>query len=354
MGIEFTGGTEIQVRYAEAPDVGAVRSALAAAGITGHVVTTIGDPAENELYIRLGARDAEADDPTERVLAILRGPGDGRADLNTTDEASLAALLGGAPGLSGEQAAGVAAAILAERRERAIFRSMDDLATIDGVPPAAVDVLRERATMGPLALRSQSYIGPAVGRELVRKAQLAIAGSLAGMLIYIGWRFQFQWGLAAVVAVIHDTLVTLGLFSLFRQEMSLPVVAAFLTLVGYSVNDTVVIFDRIREILRNRPSRDLPSTINEAVNATLSRTVITSFLTWVACLALLLFGGEPLRPFSFVLVVGVVVGSYSTIYVASPLLVLWQRWFARGKAEPSGGEATRQPERRARKVRTSG
>ena len=206
-----------------------------------------------------------------------------------------------------------------------------------------------------LTVRSQAYIGPAVGAELIQKAVWAILGSLAGMLVYIWIRFEFQWGLAAVVALVHDTVITLGLFSLFGYEMSLPVVAAFLTLIGYSVNDTVVIFDRIRE---NRNARggaigQLQSLINDSVNQTLSRTVLTSLLTWIACLSIFILGGPALRDFSFVLVVGIVVGSYSTIYIASPILVMWQDWLRRRKGAAAGAAAPEAPPKAstARKVR---
>ena len=356
LGIEFTGGTEIQVRYAERADVGAVRAQLAAAGMSSQVVTTIGDPAENEIYIRIGAGpagQAQTADPTTAALLALRGAVEGRADLNIEDEKRVATLLAGAPGLSAEQAGQIAERVLDARRERAIFRSLDELGTIEGMTPEVLAHLKREATVGPLALRSQSYIGPAVGRELVQKAVLAILGSLAGMLVYIWIRFQFQWGLAAVVALVHDTVITLGFVSLFDMEVSLPVVAAFLTLIGYSVNDTVVIFDRIRENLGGKRAEDLRPLINQSVNQTLSRTVITSGLTWLVVVSLLIFGGPPLRPFSFVLTIGIIVGSYSTIYVASPILVLWRSLLERRRGKDAGtpdGSAAR----RARKVRTSG
>ncbi len=192
--------------------------------------------------------------------------------------------------------------------------------------PRVVASLKGSQGEGAFEVRSQSYIGPTIGKELVRKAWGAVLGSLAGMLIYIWIRFEFQWGLAAVVALAHDTVITLGLFSLFGYEMSLPVVAAFLTLVGYSANDTVVIFDRIRENLRAKGGTvtSLSDLVNTSLNQTLSRTILTSFLTWIVCAFLFALGGPALRDFAFVLVVGIVVGSYSTIYIASPFLVLWQ------------------------------
>jgi len=266
-GIEFEGGAEVQLKYSAAPDVGAVRDALAKAGFAGSLVTTIGKLEEHELYVRVplvaGAKDQ---DLAPRVVASLKSS-------------------------QGESA---------------------------------------------FVVRSQSYVGPTIGKELVKKAWGAVLGSLAGMLIYIWIRFEFQWGLAAVVALAHDTVITLGLFSLFGYEMSLPVVAAFLTLVGYSANDTVVIFDRIRENLRAKGGTvtSLSDLINASLNQTLSRTVLTSLLTWIVCVFLFALGGPALRDFAFVLVVGIIVGSYSSIYIASPILVMWQGWIgARTKSK---------------------
>ena len=356
MGIEFTGGTEIQVRYAQRPDVAEVRAKLGAAGMPSQQVTTIGRPEDNEIYIRIGSGGTapEVTDPTAHALAALRGSIEGPPDLNIADVKQVAALVANAPGVTTEQAGQIAQGALAARRERAIFGSVDDLANIPGMTPQVVDYLKAHATVGPIALRSQSYIGPAVGRELVRNAVWAILGSLAGMLAYIWFRFEFEWGLAAVVALIHDTLMTLGFVSLFQLEVSLPVVAAFLTLIGYSVNDTVVIFDRIRENLGGQRTQDLRPLINQSVNQTLSRTVITSGLTWLVVVSLLIFGGPPLRPFSFVMTFGIIVGTYSTIYVASPILVLWRGLMARRRAAKDGARPTAPPERRSRKVRTSG
>jgi preprotein translocase subunit SecF len=200
--------------------------------------------------------------------------------------------------------------------------------------PRVVASLKAAQGGDAFEVRSQSYIGPTVGKELVKKALGAVLGSMAGMLVYIWVRFEFQWGLAAVIALVHDTIITLGLFSLFGYEMSLPVVAAFLTLVGYSVNDTVVIFDRIRENLRAKGGTvsSLPDLINTSMNQTLSRTILTSLLTWIVCAFLFALGGPALRDFSFVMVVGIVVGTYSSIYIASPFLVVWQEWLgARAK-----------------------
>jgi preprotein translocase subunit SecF len=354
LGIEFTGGTELQIKYAENPQVGRIRSALEGAGLAAQV-TTIGAPEEHEIYIRL-ARSDGADttaDLTGVVTELLRaGSGQaGRIDLNVADQATLRGELTRIPGLPSSQAAELAAAISARRKEMDIFRTIDDLAELPGMTPEVLAALGERTYAGPLAVRSQSYIGPAVGEELMNKAKLAITLSLIMMLVYIWIRFQLQWGFAAVLALAHDTLITLGLFSLFTKEMSLPVVAAFLTLVGYSVNDTVVVFDRIRENVRNRSAPTFEGTINLSINQTLGRTIITSGLTWVVVFGLYLFGGPALNSFAFVLSVGVIVGTYSSIYIASPILLLWG-----GVADRQAGAAEAKVSsvaRRAKKVRTS-
>jgi len=209
--------------------------------------------------------------------------------------------------------------------------------------PRVVASLKSAQGAEAFVVRSQSYIGPTVGKELVKKALGAVLGSMAGMLVYIWIRFEFQWGLAAVIALVHDTIITLGLFSLFGYEMSLPVVAAFLTLVGYSVNDTVVIFDRIRENLRAKGGTvaSLPELINTSMNQTLSRTILTSLLTWIVCAFLFALGGPALRDFSFVMVVGIVVGTYSSIYIASPFLVVWQEWLGARSKKKAALEAPR-------------
>jgi len=276
-GIDFTGGTEVQVQLGAAPDLGAVRAAIERAGLASPTVTTIGEAEDEELYVRVAASEsaaggvAEKDTPNRIVEAV-----------KTTIPAGTA-----------------------------------------------------------VTLRSQNYVGPSVAPELRQKAIWAVVLSILAMLAYIWFRFRFQWGLGAILALIHDVIFTLGLFCLSGLEFSLPVVASFLTLVGYSVNDTIVVFDRIREIQRARGAGNLPRSINEAINQTLSRTLITSFLTWLVCAALFFFGGEALRGFSFVLVIGIIVGTYSSIYIASPVIILWERVFRGGKPAAAAGERGR-------------
>ena len=175
---------------------------------------------------------------------------------------------------------------------------------------------------------STDIVGPTAGKQLTRQAGWAILWSLLGMLVYLWFRFEFIYGAAAVIAVFHDTLITVGFFSLFNIEITLTVIAAILTLVGYSMNDTIVVFDRIRENLPLMRRSTLSEIVNKSINQTLSRTILTSGLTFLTVLSLFLFGGEVLHGFSFALVVGILIGTYSSIAVAAPMLVAYQDWRA--------------------------
>ena len=192
--------------------------------------------------------------------------------------------------------------------------------------------LKQDTYVSGFTIRNVEIVGPQVGSQLRKQAVLAALYSLVGMLVYLWFRFEFIYGAAAVVAVFHDTLITVGFFSLFNKEITLTVIAAILTLIGYSMNDTIVVFDRIRENLRLSRRESLKDVVNRSINQTLSRTVLTSGLTFLTVMSLYLFGGEVLRGFSFALVVGILIGTYSSIAVAAPMLVAYQDWRAsRGK-----------------------
>jgi len=169
-------------------------------------------------------------------------------------------------------------------------------------------------------VRLQEEIGPKIGEELKGKAILAIFWALLGIILYIWWRFEFSFGLAAVSALFHDVIITIGIFSLLGKEISLAVVAALLMIVGYSLNDTIVVFDRIREDLRIYRKESYKSVINHSINETLSRTIITSLTTFLVVLSLNLFGGSVIKDFSLAMLIGVIVGTYSSIFIASPIL----------------------------------
>ena len=185
------------------------------------------------------------------------------------------------------------------------------------------------------SVQQLDIVGPTAGKALRHQAWLATIYSLIGMLVYLWFRFELIYGVAAVVAVFHDTLITVGFFSLTNQEVSLTVIAAILTLIGYSMNDTIVVFDRIRENLGSNRRESLSDVVNRSINQTLSRTVIASGLTFLTVLSLYLFGGEVLHGFSFALVVGILIGTYSSIAVAAPMLVAYQDWRSK-----SGKKAT--------------
>ena len=196
--------------------------------------------------------------------------------------------------------------------------------------------LRAKYHDAPLTVQQVDIVGPTAGKQLQKQALYATAYSLIGMLVYLWFRFELIYGVAAVVAVFHDTLITIGAFSLSNQEITLTVIAAILTLIGYSMNDTVVVFDRIRENLAMSRRESLSDLVNRSINQTLSRTVLSSGLTFLTVLSLYLFGGEVLHGFSFALVVGILIGTYSSIAVAAPMLVAWQDHRARqGKAASS-------------------
>jgi preprotein translocase subunit SecF len=202
-----------------------------------------------------------------------------------------------------------------------LITNFDQLKGVEGVTPAVLNVLKQNFSLAPFTVRSAEVVGPKIGAELRTKAVLATLYSLAGMLVYLAFRFEFIYGLAAVIAVFHDVIMTLGFFSLFNKEITLNVIAALLTLVGYSMNDTIVVFDRIRENLKMGRKGNLGEIVNESINQTLSRTILTSGLTFLCVVALFLFGGEVLNGFAFALVVGIIVGTYSSIFIASPIVV---------------------------------
>jgi len=192
---------------------------------------------------------------------------------------------------------------------------------------------------GSFEVRNAEIVGPKVGAELRRQAIFVTLYALGGMLLYIAFRFEWVFGAAAVLAVFHDVLITLGFFSLLHFEISLTVIAALLTLVGYSMNDTIVIFDRVRENSRLLRKQDFAQIVNKSINQTLSRTILTSGLTFLTVLVLFLMGGQVLRAFSFALVVGIVVGTYSSFGIAAPLVVWWHHWKDQGAAAVGTGPA---------------
>ena len=203
------------------------------------------------------------------------------------------------------------------------------------VDPAVVASLSDGFFLSDFGVRNVEIVGPQVGAQLRRQALLATVYSLAGMLVYLGFRFEWIYGVAAVVTVFHDTLITVGFFSLTKTDISLTVIAAILTLIGYSNNDTIVVFDRIRENIKLMRREKLADIVNRSINQTLSRTILTAGLTFLTVLALYLFGGEVLHGFSLALVIGILIGTYSSIAIAAPILVAYQDWQLRRARRPA-------------------
>jgi preprotein translocase subunit SecF len=205
-----------------------------------------------------------------------------------------------------------------------LIRNFDELKSVPGVTQPVLEVMKKELSLSSFAIRQFELVGPKIGAELREQAVYATLLALAGMLVYIALRFEWTYGVAAVLAVFHDVFVTVGVFSILNKEINLTVIAALLTLVGYSMNDTIVIFDRVRENLKLMRKEAFVPLVNTSINQTLSRTILTTVLTFLTVLGLWLFGGRVLNGFSFALVIGIIVGSYSTIFIASPILLFLQ------------------------------
>jgi preprotein translocase subunit SecF len=358
-GIDFRGGTLVYVRFAGPAPVDQIRKGLAAAGLADSTIQTISDTvlnsgAQNDVVIGLdkkGEGDESLDAGKQAILDVLHktfGTADstGKLDFNSVTKDSLAGYLTQKdPLLLGTAAADrynqLAQRLLSARDTQysGIVTNFDQLKNVDGATPAVVSTIQNGFVLGNFAIRNVEVVGPKVGAQLRRQAIFATLYALAGMLVYIAFRFEWVYGIAAVIAVFHDVLITLGFFSLFHYEISLTVIAALLTLVGYSMNDTIVIFDRVREDLRLMRKDSFPDIVNKAINQTLSRTILTSGLTFLTVLVLFLLGGEVLRAFSFAMVVGVVVGTYSSFGIAAPIVVWWNKYRGQGTAVSAGSAA---------------
>jgi len=353
LGIEFKGGMEMTVKFATYPDVNTVekvRSSLGAALSSTPQVQSFESGSmndKNEIVIGTDAADDTVLAKNRQIvvdtLAKTFGqPGNGKLDLNNATRETLAARLAGplqAAGLqlSDAQVADLSKDILAARDQQGgVITNFDQLRTANGLTPQVLTVLNQECYLAPYsALRQVETVGPKVGSELRTQALNATLLALGGMLVYVWFRFEWIYGVGAVIACLHDTIITVGLFSLFGKEITLTVIAALLTLIGYSMNDTIVIFDRIRENNRLNNRDTLANLINLSVNQTLSRTVMTSGLTFLAVIALFLFGGPVLHGFAFALVVGILIGTYSSVFVASPIVLFWHNFAdARKKTAP--------------------
>jgi preprotein translocase subunit SecF len=216
--------------------------------------------------------------------------------------------------------------------EEVIIRVEKSSENLQNLSDKITEALGKTFGEGAFIVERVEVVGPQVGQDLRTKALRALLFAMIGILIYITFRFEFRFAVGAVLALIHDVFITVGLFSLLNKEFTLPIIAALLTIVGYSLNDTIVVFDRIRERMKLKKKETYEETINQSINQTLGRTLLTSLTTLVVVLALFILGGEVIHDFSFALIVGIFVGTYSSIFIASPTLVLFQRFAKPAKA----------------------
>jgi preprotein translocase subunit SecF len=366
-GIDFRGGTNVDVRFVQPPNIDQLRAGLEAQGLGSTEIQSIRDiasPNSNEVTIfveQSGQDDQARDEGRNKVLAALKvtyAVAEAKPDFNAATASSLAAVLSkrdplGLSVSAADKYQTLAKNLLAyrDKDKNGVVTSLDELSRVDGATSAVISALKDNYNLAPFVIRNAEIVGAKVGSELRNQAIRVTLYALAGMLVYIAFRFEWVYGAAAVVAVFHDVLITLGLFKIFGFEISLTVIAALLTLVGYSMNDTIVIFDRIRENNRLLRKEAFAEVVNKSINQTLSRTILTSGLTFLTVLVLFLMGGQVLRAFAFALVVGIVVGTYSSFGIAAPLVVAWNRWRGQGAAAgtgPAAGNKTRGSESQPR------
>ena len=338
-GIDFAGGTLVHLIFQDQVPTNEVRQALRDANIENSVIQEIGNSGR-EFIIRtlqeldLNQQDTEAHEIVGRmVVDALRSESEknalaqGAVDLNSINLTSLTILL---ETPFPENAAEMAGKIIDLRNSRdfmGIIQDYSQLEQIEGMTADSINHLKQNTILSQLAILSKESVGPQIGKDLRRKATQATVWALIGMLIYVGLRFKYAYGVAAILTLAHDVLVTVGLFSLTNREFNLPVIAAILTLVGYSLNDTIVIFDRVRDNIKMLRKLPFPDIINTSINQTLSRTVITSGTTFLTVFTLFIFGGEVINDFAFTMMIGVIIGTYSSIYQSCSILYFWKKIF---------------------------
>jgi preprotein translocase subunit SecF len=336
-GVDFRGGTLVYVKFSHPPDVNAIRADLDRAGLKDPKIQPYDQPALNEVLIDLDVRETSEkaldQGKTKIIQALEKNAPAGKTDLNNASFLAIKNyLMDKDPmhlGTDADQKYTAQAQAIVNLRDKVlggVLNSLDQLKGAAGVDPAVAAAIPENFYLSDFGIRNVEIVGPQVGGQLRTQAGLATLYSLLGMLVYLGFRFEWIYGVAAVVTVFHDTLITVGAFSLTNTDVSLTVIAAILTLIGYSNNDTIVVFDRIRENIKLMRREKLSDIVNRSINQTLSRTILTAGLTFLTVLALFLFGGEVLRGFSLALVIGILIGTYSSIAIAAPILVAYQDW----------------------------
>ncbi|UCE22940.1 MAG: protein translocase subunit SecF [Candidatus Aminicenantes bacterium] len=338
-GIDFTGGTLVQIRFKNPYPIAELRQVFRETELGSPKIQRLEEEGEKEYIIRTMSPEEETEQSQDaheimgrRIVEVLTTEEDrtglesGLADLNNVDTDELTALLQAS---FPENSQDIATSIIKLREStelKGIIENYDQL-TDAGISQEAIDFLKEKTFLGSLAVKRRESVGPQVGRELGVRARQATVWALIGMLFYIGLRFKFAYGVAAILTLAHDVLFTLSIFSFTNREINLPVIAAILTIVGYSLNDTIVIFDRVRDNIKGMRKHEFEDILDKSINQTLSRTVVTSGTTFLVVFALFVLGGEVINDFAFTMIIGVIIGTYSSIYQSCPLLYFWNRIF---------------------------
>ncbi|MCX6565840.1 MAG: protein translocase subunit SecF [Candidatus Aminicenantes bacterium] len=344
LGVDFGEGTLIRVIFKNPTLIAEVRKQLEDVGLGNSPIQELGKNGREFQIRAVEVKNIKDENVLEshadlgnKIIAALRGTdgqsetAQGLKDLNSIDQKSLASLL--EPAFT-EKGAGLAEQVLSARKNEANQGAFADYADLsrDGVPAEVVTFLKGKTFLGKLNILSLESVGPQVGKDLRKKAVLATIWSLIGMLIYIAVRFKLANGVAAIFTLTQDVLITISLYSFSGREVNLPIIAALLTIVGFSINDTIVIFDRIRENQKAFRKMPLEEIMNLSLNQMLGRTFITSGTVFLTVMALFIFGGPVINDFAFCMLIGTIEGVYSTIYLACPVVLFWQKWFPSKRA----------------------
>jgi preprotein translocase subunit SecF len=350
-GIDFTGGTVAYLKFQDTPDLSKIRESLQGRIPGAPLIQNFDKQGENKIQLKLEKLGEDQASIGRQAKLIKDGlsatfnaglDAGGKLDLNDGDMgvSELTSQLIGLDPLNikpvktlaeqTETYQTLAGKIMEFRKQKGMLASLDDLRQVEGMTPAGVDKLKTRYFTGKFTIQGVQTIGAVVGKDLRNRAYNAIGLSLLGMLVYIAFRFKrWSYGIGAVVAVFHDVLITLGAFLLTNKEISLTVVASILTIIGYSVNDTIVIFDRVRDNQKLLRRENFANLMNLSINQTLGRTILTSGFTFLAVISIYLFGGDVLDGFAFAMVVGMISGTYSTVAIAGPIVLIWHNLFER-------------------------
>ncbi len=337
-GIDFAGGALIQIRFVSPISISELRQSLTVPALESIKIQEV-EKEQREYIIRAMLPEEETEQElethtimAEKIIDLLKPDKDRQAvqsglkDLNNIDISEIVRLL--EPSFP-DESINIANYIFDTKEndtQKGLIENFDQL-PIEDIGPEAVEFLKEKTFLGSLSVKRRETVGPQVGSDLRRRATQATVWALIGMLIYIGIRFIFDYGVAAHLTLDHDVIITMGIFSFTNREINLPVIAAILTIVGYSLNDTIVIFDRVRDNIKLLRKHELNQILDTSINQTLSRTVITSGTTFVTVVALFIFGGPVINDFAFTMMIGVVIGTYSSIYQSCSLLYYWNTIF---------------------------